>query len=230
MKKVLSIILVVIMLFSALTIIEVGAVNHAEDKDFLFLDDFDAKHGIYEYPDAVDYYYDELYYHYVDENDPNSEIDWAIIYALAYAGSPMGIKSIVADRVLATGHDVWYKHGWAIYDAQTKEFISVDEVDVTKYNGLEKGFAEAKVGNPFGDANLDGELTILDATYIQRALVGLCEFDQRDDLSQYSTRSKKYDRPLDYISDIDGDGERSVFDATAIQMKLAKTTDTVTTE
>ncbi|MBQ2971656.1 MAG: hypothetical protein IJE16_03780 [Ruminococcus sp.] len=227
MKKLFSIILIVVILLSAVTVIDAGATNRAPDKEFLFLDDFNSKHGVYEYPDPVDYYYDEIYYHYVDENDPESEIDWALVYALAYAGSPMGVKSIVADRVLATGHDVWYKHGWAIYDAQTKEFISVDEVDVTKYSGLEKGFSEAKVGNPFGDADHDGELTVLDATHIQRVLAGLCEFDIRDDLSQYSTWSIKYDRPLDYISDYNRDGERSVLDATAIQMKLAKAENTV---
>ncbi len=224
-KRIIALAITLIMLLSAVTIIEVGAVNHAPDKDYLFLDDFDAKHGVYKYPDSVNYYYDELYYHYVDENDPNSEIDWAIVYALAYATSEMGIKTIVADRVLATRHDAWYGYGWALYDAETKDFVAIDKVDLSKYEGFVKGLEEAKIGNPLGDANLDGELTVLDATYIQRALAGLCEFDSRDDLSEYLSRNA--DIPLDYISDMDGDGERSIFDATAIQMKLAKVEDTV---
>ena len=229
-KRVIPLVIVFIVLLSISSIAQFAAVNRAEEKDYLFLDDFDAKHNVYEYPDSIEYYYDERYYHYVDENNSESDIDWAIVYALAYATDGTGIKRIVADRVIATGMDVWYTHGWALYDAATKEFISIDKVDIAKYDGFEKGLAEAKVGKPFGDADLDGELSVLDATYIQRAIARLSEFEDRDDLSQYDTRGVNYDRPLNYISDIDGDGERTILDATAIQMKLARIEETFVTE
>ena len=219
MKKLFSIILVVVMLVSAVTVIEVGAINHAEDKDFLFLDDFDAKHGIYEYTDSVDYYYDELYYHHVDENEPESEIDWVIIYAL-FEPVPMEEVKIVADRLVYTSAigDPFILH-YGLYDVALNDFIAIEEVDVTKYDGFEKGLEEAKVGNPFGDADYDGKLTIMDATYIQRVVALLCAFGSHDYYEGYG-----------YLSDINRDGKRTILDATAIQMKLAKTEDTATTE
>ena len=55
-----------------------------------------------------------------------------------------------------------------------------------------------------GDADKDGELTILDATVIQRALAGL-------DNSSYDVKA----------ADADEDGEVSILDATAIQRHLA---------
>ena len=56
-----------------------------------------------------------------------------------------------------------------------------------------------------GDADLDGEVTILDATLIQRYLVDL------DPLTKIAQ----------YLADTDGDGEITVLDATLIQRYLA---------
>ena len=220
MKKILSMLLVVIMITSVTTITAFSATNDAGDKDYLFFDDFDAIHRCN--TGDTTYYYDELYYHYVDENDPDSEIDWSIVYALLYAGNPSLIKGMISDRVLTSSMNVCYTYGWALYDAKTKEFISINKVDIDKYDGFEEALSKVKVGNPLGDADLDGVLTISDATYIQRVLANLDEFSIYDDLSIYDTWGKIYDNPLYFISDIDGDGNRTVLDATTIQMKLAK--------
>ena len=59
---------------------------------------------------------------------------------------------------------------------------------------------------------------MLDATLIQRALAGLCDFHAEDEIIASSWLVGS----LDYMSDFNRDGERSVLDATAIQMKLAK--------
>lgn len=56
-----------------------------------------------------------------------------------------------------------------------------------------------------GDADRDSELTILDATHIQRRLADLSPFD----------------RLGDYLGDVDGDGQLSILDATCIQRRLA---------
>ncbi len=166
--------------------------------------------------------YDEVYYHYVDENDPNSDIDWAIIFCEFFAFTPAPTSRIVLDRVIVSGNIyAYYPVMWAIYDAELNEVISIDKIDVDKYDGLEEGLEEANVGNPFGDADLDGMLNVMDATYIQRALANLCEFKEYDRIQGYPW-GVQYDRPLNYISDIDGDGNRTIMDATAIQVKLAK--------
>ena len=60
-------------------------------------------------------------------------------------------------------------------------------------------------GCDVGDVDLDGELSILDATHIQRRLVGLDEFS---DLKEA-------------LGDVDGDGEVNILDATKIQRILA---------
>ncbi len=167
------------------------------------------------------YYYDEVYYHHVDEDDLQSEIDWAIVY-VSFEPVPSGGTTIVLDRVISTNNvDAYYPVHWAVYDAQLNEIISIDKIDITKYNGLEKGLEEAKVGNPLGDADLDGKLTVFDATYIQRVLAELDDFKEGDDI-MYGFWGIKYDGVLDNISDINRDGERDIFDATAIQRKLAE--------
>lgn len=55
-----------------------------------------------------------------------------------------------------------------------------------------------------GDADLDGEVTILDATVIQRFLVGIVEMSDEAQLA----------------ADVDGDGEPTILDATLIQRWL----------
>lgn len=56
-----------------------------------------------------------------------------------------------------------------------------------------------------GDVDRDGEITIIDATMIQRDLAGIVDLD----------------RVQRYLADTDGDGEDSILDATAIQRWLA---------
>ena len=210
MKKLISFVLAFVLLVSvAITPVFAGENYNKSDKEYLFENLI---------PDKVfAYFYDEVYYHYVDD-----KLDWALIYCDTYQGSPSGTVRVVLDRVIVTGVlGAYYPVCWAIYDAQLNEFISIDKIDATKYDGLEQALIDNKVGNPFGDADLDGEVTVLDATYIQRALAGLCEFKEYD-LIQGTPWGVEYDRPLEYISDIDADGERTVLDATAIQLKIAK--------
>ena len=204
MKKLISFVLVLVLL---VMVAVTPAFAQTNEPEYLF------KHLL---PDPVFYNsYDEVYYHYVD-----NDIDWALVYYNPILANPMGIAILVGDRVIASGCLLMYfPVGWAIYDAQLNEIISIEKIDVTKYDGLEQALIDNKVGSPFGDADLDGELTILDSTYIQRALAGLCEFKEFDVINDWYIN---YDRPFNYISDIDADGERTVLDATAIQLKIAK--------
>ena len=64
--------------------------------------------------------------------------------------------------------------------------------------------SETPSGYLLGDADGDGEVTILDATWIQRVLVGI-------------------DAPADFneaAADVDGDGEMTILDVTYIQRYL----------
>lgn len=216
-KRIVSLVLIIAVLTTA-TCISAFAVSDTDEKDFLFYD------NLYELiqgqPNDT---YEEVYYHHIDENDPESTVDWAIVFYLCNAGDASMVKYIVFDRVLTNFYmDAIFTVGWAVYDVNSDKFMSIESIDVSKYDGLEEALDEAKVGNPFGDADLDGRLTISDATYIQRVLADLCEYSIYDDLTGYNTWGFEYDRQLKFISDIDDDGERTIMDATAIQMKLAK--------
>jgi hypothetical protein len=55
----------------------------------------------------------------------------------------------------------------------------------------------------------------MDATFIQMAIAGLRDFLPDDYFGDYNVL------PINYLSDIDRDGDHSIMDATAIQLKLA---------
>ena len=194
MKKLISFVLVLVLLVSvAITPVFAGVNYNKSDKEYLFENLI---------PDKVfAYFYDEVYYHYVDD-----KLDWALIYCDTCQGSPSGTVRVVLDRVIVTGVlGAYYPVCWAIYDAQLNEFISIDKIDVTKYDGLEQALIDNKVGSPFGDADLDGRITIKDATRIQKHIAKMLTLENI---------------PLT-LSDADGDGRVSVKDATQIQKFIA---------
>lgn len=152
--------------------------------------------------------YDELYYHY----DENGDIDWALIYECSYNAPPWEYHMVFKDRIFMYGDNAPFSFGYGLYDVKEDKFYDIisNKFDYSKYQDLEEVFNSLNLGYPVGDANHDGVLSILDATYIQRYIAGLTYL--ADD--QYGEKN--------YISDFDGDGERTIFDATAIQMKLAR--------
>jgi len=68
-----------------------------------------------------------------------------------------------------------------------------------------------------GDNNRDYNLTIQDATYMQKCLAGLENFRDDDNISEYFNNTEKEV----YISDYNRDGVRNIKDATAIQKRIA---------
>lgn len=96
--------------------------------------------------------------------------------------------------------------GWILGD--------IDNVTIRGYNGtaaetyaLEHGFTFVSLGdveNTLGDTNNDGKVSVMDATEIQKYLVGLAQLND----IQIS------------MSDVNGDGRVSVLDATEIQKYL----------
>ena len=209
MKKcIISLVVVFAMLVMTASLSVFGENINNSDKEYLF------DHLIVD--ESEPYHYDELYYHYVSEGDFESGIEWAIIW-YKNGASPMEYSTVIANRRISVGSICYPFHtGYAIYDAQLNEIIDIEKADIFKYPDFEKGLEEARVGNPFGDADMDSKLTVMDATFIQRALAQMCEFSKFDD-----TYYKVDGVALKYISDFDRDGERTVLDATAIQHKLA---------
>ena len=179
----------------------------------LYEDKFVSKYN------CKEYYYDELYHHKTDDG----QIDWALVEADLYAGLPVAVKQLVFGRVITYSYKAMpFSFGYAIYDVKADEFVPLaSHNDLTKYYGLEDALNEIKLGNPLGDADYDGELSVLDATYIQRVLAKLCDFENTDYVGGYSVDGA-FEIGFSYISDIDMNGERNILDATAIQLKIAK--------
>ena len=100
-----------------------------------------------------------------------------------------------------------------IYDQASEDACDAEAVN----EELAKALTRLKIGRPIGDADGDGLLDILDATRIQRVLVGLDTI--ADDIDRYwcggiNGAWKRY-------SDADGDGKMTILDATRIQRQLA---------
>lgn len=210
MKKLVSIVLVAMLFMSS--IISVGAYDPYPPK--LFEDKFVEQH-MTNYDGVVeDYYYDELYCHY----DENGQVDWALVSAYSMMGMPMPINKVICDRVLmSNSRSVPFSFGYAVYDVKNDCFVEISEDMLRYYDGLTDYWMSKKVGKLIGDTDSDGELTILDATYIQRALAMLCDFAESDLVTGHCLSEK-----IRNISDFDRDGDRTILDATAIQMRLAR--------
>ena len=69
-----------------------------------------------------------------------------------------------------------------------------------------------------GDVDHDGELSIIDATHLQRFLVDIEELEY--DTAPFEHCSADFGENQKYISDFNRDGERDITDVTAIQRHL----------
>ena len=156
--------------------------------------------------------YDELYYHY----DDNDEIDWALVYGYTNAEAPMLLYRIVGNRLIsAPTCSVPFDARMGVYDVADGKFYDVTDDLLTRYDGLADVYLEMGAGRLIGDIDGDDELTIIDATVIQRCEASIMDYPADDEVKYtYS------DEPR-YYSDFNRDGERDILDATCIQRYLA---------
>ncbi len=203
MKKLVSFILVFVLLLSVAITPIFAQVNESE---YLYKDKF-IEYNLQPYQEL--FIYHEMYYH----EDANGDIDWVFIQAHSDYYQEISGDVILADVYIhLDSTPIPFSLGYCIYDVKKDKFFGLGYYD--EYEGAEE-YINKHIGIPLGDADMDGDLTVLDATFIQRAIAKLCEFDSRD----YMMAGDRYNG---YISDIDRDGERTVIDATLIQEKLAK--------
>ena len=107
--------------------------------------------------------------------------------------------------------------GYGIYDVKENKFYGLEELsedkyddtiyidepiyDYSKYDGLIAVLTELDIGYKRGDANIDTNVDILDATEIQKVSVDKVEFS-KDQVQ---------------IADVNDDEKADILDATAIQ-------------
>ena len=139
------------------------------------------------------------------------------------------IKGTFGDRMLINYADGQpFTFGYGVFQRRVGFFPLTQVWNDPYFEGLQDTFFEytnklLKLGDGtvrlIGDADGDGELSILDATAIQKRLVNLEEWPSFDSVPMVATTG--YGADILYLSDVDRDGVRSVIDATWIQKKLA---------
>ena len=161
--------------------------------------------------------YEELYVH----EDEAGEMDWVLIYAQGGVIEPWIACCIVNHRVIIGDTFELFRCGMGIYDAKKDTFFDLTSMqDYSAYDGLAEAIDAYGKGKLIGDVDSDNEITILDATKIQRVFADLDEFPESDDIGDYSNTGNDANPPC-YYSDFDRDGARTILDATAIQRHLA---------
>ena len=173
------------------------------------------------YESAIRYVYDEVYYHYSDDN--TDEPDWALI-SCGFNPQPIAAKygTLVGDRILSVvgGGCGGFIDGYGVYVRETDSFITLRQNKLEEIVELCPEFVESivenEIGQHFGDVDSDGELSVVDVTYIQRFLAGYHDYIQT-----YFLVTLDGGKGHVIVPDFDRDGTTTVLDATAIQQKLA---------
>lgn len=162
-----------------------------------------------------------LYLHELPFENPDSEftsnVDWILYFGYTdELPPPMSSYALVGNRVV---YGDWlmkpYSTGYGIYDVMEKKFVDIAQAD-GKYEDLEQVLKTLKIGKLIGDMNNDDELTISDATFMQKCVAEIESFDVSDEIDAVPQNEE-----LSYYSDFNRDGVRDINDATAIQQYLA---------
>lgn len=158
---------------------------------------------------------------YIDYEELALKDGWALIQSHVQSFEPWDYVGSVlfGDRILSWWHSgaSLYPYGLFIYDTKQGSFIPIEEVDPNQYTGLIDLMKELRLGRPLGDADNDKELTILDATSIQRDLAEL-ESLPKDDMYYCEAGAGSWNAYL--YADYDCSGDLTILDATAIQRNL----------
>lgn len=164
------------------------------------------------------YTYDELYYH-----DADGATDWALVRT-SYIYGFDGVSYGVFDELVVFAPESYpFTLGYGVYDVKADTFYSIDKAWDMDFADLHDVFVHLLSREPYsvyhlGDADRDGELDIIDVTWIQRCLAGVTELEYDGTLFEH--RSPMFGPKLTYLSDFDADGERDIRDAALIQRYL----------
>lgn len=195
-------------------------------------------------------YYDELYL----------TDCWALVYAEVNVYDPWEVVDHIriGDRILSwyTPGAAVYPFGYFVYNAAEDTFYPIDRfvypvegyahtddgefikdengryvkeiidpvISPDDYPGLCEALDELRIGRAVGDADGDGERTVLDATRIQRVKAGLDEAGENDLYETGVGDTSESSKWLSW-SDADSDGTVTVMDATRIQRAVADLCD-----
>lgn len=160
--------------------------------------------------------YEELYIH----EDSSGETDWVLLDALVGNAELWMGFGIVGNRVIMQGPSEIFEFGMGLYDVKNDTFIDLtDMTDLSAYHGLEEAIDRYGRGTLLGDIDGDDEITVVDATMIQRCEARIADYPESDLITCEEYIDENF-RPLTYYTDFNRDGGRDVTDATCIQRYL----------
>ena len=222
MKRIISLFLLIAVLVCMLTVgAEAKGTNIYEDRFLHYCYGEMADEPGFE-PDYE--CYEEVYYHYTPQGDP----DWVIVNAseTPEPGMCYGIFDYVA--LIECPSCSPFSLGLGVYDVEADTFYSFEEAWDMDFSDLREKFLDIMTGDEpisgyyncclLGDVDKDGEISVIDATQIQRFEIGLR--DLQDDELDVEYSYKVYGPDVKYRSDFNCDGERDIIDATCIQRYL----------
>ncbi len=162
--------------------------------------------------------YEELYYH----KDMFGSDDWTLVKTPSLDSVEGSYYGVFDDVVVFGSESYPFEPGYGVYDAAEKTFYSIGAAWDMDYDDLHDVFCHIAPQYSYtyalGDADFDGELTIIDVTRIMRCLANI--EDLEDDEWVFKHHSCRFGNKMNYLTDYDCDGDRTVLDATRIQRAL----------
>lgn len=162
--------------------------------------------------------YEELYYH----KDMFGSDDWTLVKTPSLDSVEGSYYGVFDDVVVFGSESYPFEPGYGVYDAAEKTFYSIGAAWDKGYDDLHDVFCHIAPQYSYtyvlGDADFDGELTIIDVTRIMRCLANI--EDLEDDEWVFKHHSCRFGNKMNYLTDYDCDGDRTVLDATRIQRAL----------
>ena len=166
------------------------------------------------------YEYSELFYHH----DTEGNLDWVLVKGCSGYVGEIVVQMEIGGRVITYGDARDFKFGYGVFDVEQDRFIDLYDIrdDVESYKNLREVLWALQIGRPVGDADNDGEVTVMDATAIQKALAGISgTLNPNADIY----RRGSTDMQDHCFSDFDKDGKLTILDATRIQKFKANLID-----
>ncbi len=195
-----------------------GALVPAPDiemKRNLFEDDFFNSHPFCD-PELYDY--NEVYYHGFEWAD----YEWVLVQVIPVYTVDGFAYGVFDDAILYNAESYPFDFTYGVYDVYKKTYYSITEAWDMGFTDLHDVFNHIvrtrDYARQLGDVDSDDELSIIDATLIQRSMVGLYDRDQYDPMFERYTC--KFGTKLTSLADYDADGEVDVIDVTYIQRAL----------
>lgn len=166
--------------------------------------------------------YEEVYYHADPRFGNVNQHDWVLISAHSLVPTEGNYYGVFDDAVIYSSESYPFDFGYGVYDCAEDTYYSISKAWDKGYADLHDVFINRVTSETdvdlLGDADHDGEFTIIDVTVIQRYLVGLRDLEESSSWFEHS--GCDFGTQLTSLADYDANGTVNAVDATRIQRAL----------